>query len=281
MATTAERRRAFRRLHEGGCFVIPNPWDVGSARYLQHLGFHALATTSAGAAFAMGLPDSDRVVPCDAMLAHVRNIVETTDVPVNADFASGYAAAPEEVAANVRRCIETGVAGLSVEDASGDPTTPLHELGFAADRIRGARGAIDAVRADVVLTARAECFVVGSRDLDDVIRRLQAYAEAGADCLYAPGLSTREQIAAVVAAVAPRPVNVLVGGGARFTVSDLASLGVRRISVGSGLARAAWSGFARAAREIAAAGRFDAMADATPYAELNTFFREDVARRTS
>jgi len=276
--TTAEKRALFRRLHEGGCFVIPNPWDVGSARYLQHLGFEALATTSAGAAFSMGLPDTDWALTRDPMLVHVRGIVEASALPVNADFESGYADDPDGVASNVRLCVETGVAGLSVEDSTGDAAAPLYPLDLAAARIRAARDAIDASGADVRLTARAECFVAGRPDLDDAIRRLVAYASAGADCLYAPGIRTREQIAAVVQAVAPRPVNVLaVGPG--LTVSDLAALGVRRVSVGSGLARAAWSGFLDAAREIAANGRFDIMGRAAPYAELDRFFRDDLARR--
>lgn len=278
-AETAAKRDAFRRLHAAGCFVIPNPWDVGSARYLQHLGFQALASTSAGAAFTMGLPDTDRAVSCDVMLAHVASIVAATELPVNADFGAGYADAPEALAENVRRCVATGVAGLSIEDATGDTREPLFEPGLAAARVRAARAAIDAVGGDVVLTARAECFLVGRPDLDEAVRRLVAYAEAGADCLYAPGVKTREQIAALVDAVAPKPVNVLVAAPIGLTLADLAALGVRRVSVGSGLARAAWGGFLRAARDIAAAGRFDALAGAEPFAELNGFFEADAARR--
>ena len=279
MPTTSEKRNTFRRLHASGCFVLPNPWDVGSARYLQHLGFEALATTSSGAAFSMGLPDADWALPRDAMLAHIATIAKASDLPVNADFASGYADEPARVAANVASCIETGVAGLSIEDASSDAAKPLYDFELAVERIRAARAAIDAAGGDVVLTARTECFLVGRPDLAEATRRLEAFAEAGADCLYAPGIGTREQIAAVVAAAAPKPVNVLVGGASRFRVRDLAALGVRRISVGSALARAAWGGFLRAARGIAETGRFDALAEAPPFAELNAFFREDLERR--
>jgi 2-methylisocitrate lyase-like PEP mutase family enzyme len=276
MPSIAEKRHTFRRLHETGCFVIPNPWDAGSALWLQHLGFEALATTSAGAAFAIGLPDGG--VPRDAMLAHVEAIVGATNVPVNADFGSGYAGDPEGVAESVRRCVATGVAGLSIEDGTGDPRHPLYDPSLAVERLRAARAAIDAAGGDVVLTARAECFIVGRPDLEDVIRRLRAYAAAGADCLYAPGIKTREEIVAVVEAVAPKPVNVLVGGGG-FTVRDLAALGVRRVSVGSALARAAWGGFTRAAREIASEGRFDALGEGLPFAELDAFFRAEARRR--
>jgi len=273
-----EKRRTFRLLHDAGCFVLPNPWDVGTTRYLQRLGFPALATTSAGAAFALGRPDSDEAVPCDVMLAHIRTIVEASDLPVNADFGAGYADEAEEVAANVRRCVATGVAGLSIEDSTGDAARPLYELPLAAERIIAARAAAGT---DPVLTARAECFLVGRRDLDEVIRRLSAYAEAGADCLYAPGITTREEIATVVAAVAPKPVNVLVGGASDLTVADLTALGVRCISLGSGLARSAWGGFIRAAERIASAGRFDGMSGAVPGADLNRFFRDDLRRRSS
>ena len=279
MGTTAERDRAFRRLHASGCFVLPNPWDAGSARYLQHLGFEALATTSAGAAFAMGLPDSDRAVGRDVMLAHVRTIVDVSDVPVNADFGSGHADTPDGVAASVRLCVATGVAGLSIEDATGNDEEPLHPLEVAVARVRAARAAIDEAGGTVLLTGRTEGFVAGRPDLDDVVRRLVAYAAAGADCLYAPGVTTRAGIAAIVRAVAPKPVNVLVSGGTGLSVRDLADLGVRRISVGSALARCAWGGFTRAARAIAETGRFEALADGLPYAELNGFFHDDLARR--
>jgi 2-methylisocitrate lyase-like PEP mutase family enzyme len=280
MPAVAEKCREFRKLHETGCFVIPNPWDAGTARYLQHLGFNALATTSGGAAFALGCPDASWAVERDIMLAHISSIVAASDLPVNADYVSGYADAPDEVANNVRLCVETGVAGLSIEDGTGDDANPLYALDHAAARIRAARGAIDASGTDVVLTARAECFLVGRPDLNDVIRRLTAYAQAGADCLYAPGLRTREQISAVVRTAEPKPVNVLISGPLGLSVADLAALGVRRISVGSALARTAWGGFTRAARMIAQDGRFDALADAIPFAEINGFFRDDLCART-
>jgi 2-methylisocitrate lyase-like PEP mutase family enzyme len=280
MLTIADKRRSFRSLHGQGCFVIPNPWDVGTARYLQHLDFKALATTSSGAAFALGLPDTDWAVPRDTMLAHIRAIVEACEVPINADYESGYAHAPNQVAENVRMCVATGVAGLSIEDSTGNQATPLFALDDAAARIRAARAAIDASGADVLLTGRAECFLVGRPDLDETIRRLQAYASAGADCLYAPGLRTREQIVAIIKAAAGKPVNVLIGGALGFTVGDLEALGVRRISVGSALARAAWAGFMRAARMIAEQGRFEALADAVSFAELNGFFRKDLQQRS-
>ncbi len=271
------RRDAFRKLHESGCFVMPNPWDVGSACWLQNLGFPALATTSAGFAFSLGLPDG--AVPRDAVLAHARAVAEATDVPVNADFESGYASDPDGVYQSVRRCLETGVAGLSIEDASGSRTTPLHDLAMALERLKAARAAIDASRSGVVLTARAECFLVGHPEpLRESLRRLEAYAAAGADCLYAPGLRTREDVAAVVKAVAPKPVNVLVASPG-FTVQELRDLGVRRISVGGALARAAFGAFARAAREIAEQGTFRALAEAMPSSELNGFFREDARAR--
>ena len=278
MPTIAERRRAFRQLHTSGCFVIPNPWDVGSARYLQHLGFPALATTSSGAAFSMGLPDAAWALPRDPMLAHIRTIVDAVDVPVNADYASGYADDPAAVAENVRLCVETGVAGLSIEDATGQASRPLYPFELAVARIRAARAAIDRDGSDVLLVGRTEGFISGAPDLDESIRRLRAYAAAGADCLYAPGIETREQIAAVVAAVAPRPVNLLIGSATGLTVQDAAALGVRRISVGGALARAAWGGFMRAARDLAA-GRFDAFADAASGADLNRLFADDRTRR--
>jgi 2-methylisocitrate lyase-like PEP mutase family enzyme len=277
MPTIADRRRTFRTLHETGCFVLPNPWDVGSARYLQSLGFQALATTSAGAAYAVALPDG--AVTRDAMLAHIAALVAATDVPVNADFGAGYADDPEEVARSVRLCIDTGVAGLSIEDATGDRARPLYDLGLAAERVHAARAAIDASGADVILTGRAEGMLGYDADLDATIRRLRAYSEAGADCLYAPGLATREQIAAVVAAAAPKPVNVLASPAQQLTVEAFAALGVRRLSVGSGLARTAWGAFMRAAHAIAGAGRFDGMADAASPKELNALFRDDARRR--
>jgi 2-methylisocitrate lyase-like PEP mutase family enzyme len=277
MTTIADRRRRFRMLHERGCFVLPNPWDVGTTRYLQHLGFDAVATTSAGAAFSAGLPDT--AVGRDAMLAHVRTLVAATDLPVNADFEAGYGGTADEVAENVRLCVETGVAGLSIEDASGHKANALYDVDVAARRIAAARKAIDASGAEVVLTGRAECFLFGETDVQVAIRRLRAYADAGADCLYAPGLRTREDIGAVVEAVAPRPINVLMAAATGLTVADLASLGVRRISVGSALARVAWGAFIRAARQIRDAGRFDALGDAVPFAEIDRFFRDDQKRR--
>jgi 2-methylisocitrate lyase-like PEP mutase family enzyme len=276
-ATVADKRRAFRKLHERGCFVIPNPWDVGTARYLQHLGFPALASTSAGFAFSQGLPDA--AVSRDMMLAHLRELVDATDVPVNADFERGYADEPDGVAENVTLCVATGVAGLSIEDATGSKDTPLYDLDLAVARMRAARAAIDKAGGEVVLTGRAECFLVGRPDLDETIRRLKAYAEAGADCLYAPGLRTREAIAAVIKAVAPKPVNVLMSGPLGFTVADLAALGARRISVGGAAARVAWGAFMRAAKEIAEHGRFDSLADAVPHADINGLFRDDMSKR--
>jgi 2-methylisocitrate lyase-like PEP mutase family enzyme len=273
MPTTAEKRATYRRLHDSGCFVIPNPWDVGTARYLQHMGFKALATTSAGFAFAMGYADGAE--PRDLMLAHFRELAAATDLPVNADFENGYAHEPDEVGANVSLCVHTGVAGLSIEDSTGDKSKPLYDLTHAVARIRAARAAIDAAGGDVVLTGRAECFLVGRPDLDEVMRRLKAYAQAGADCLYAPGIRTPEQIAAVVRSVAPKPVNVLMSAATGLTVSDLAGLGVRRVSVGSALSRVAWGAFIRASRQIMQDGRFDAFAEAVPHAELNGFFRAD------
>ncbi len=278
MPTVAEKRRVFRRLHESGCFVIPNPWDVGTARYLQHLEFKALATTSSGAAFSMGLPDEDWALTRDPMLAHIRMIVEASDLPVNADFESGYADDPHPLADNVRRCVDTGVAGLSIEDSTGEASRPLYPFDLAVARIRAARDAIDRAGGDVLLVGRTEGFIRGAPDLAEAIRRLTAYAAAGADCLYAPGIHTREQIGAVVQAVAPKPVNLLIGGSMGLTIRDAADLGVRRISVGGGLTRAAWGGFIRAARGLAA-GTFDGFADAVSGTELNRFFADDVKRR--
>jgi 2-methylisocitrate lyase-like PEP mutase family enzyme len=276
MPTIAEKRRTFRELHASGCFVLPNPWDIGSARYLQHLGFKALASSSAGFAFAQGRPDGG--VPREMMLAHLRELVAATDVPVNADFEAGFAADPPGVAESVRLCVATGVAGLSIEDSTGDKANPLYTIEEAVARMRAARGAIDAAGGDTLLVGRAECFLVGRPDLDETIRRLKAYAEAGADCLYAPHIRTRQQIEAVVQAVAPKPVNVLVGYASEMTVADYAAVGVRRISVGGAMARTAWGGFVRAAKQLAD-GRFDGFADAAPHAELNALFRDDLARR--
>jgi len=271
MPTIADKRRTFRKLHETGCFVIPNPWDIGSARYLQHLGFKALATTSAGFAFTRALPDGG--VPRDMMLAHIREIVEATDLPVNADFGEGFAHDPAGVAESVRLCGETGVAGLSVEDATGDGGEPLYDLDTAVQRMRAARAAIDKAGGDVLLVGRCECFLVGKPDIAETVARLKAYSAAGADCLYAPGIRTRQEVAAVVEAAAPKPVNVIRAAAPGLSVAELAALGVRRISVGSALARAAWGVFMKASQEILTEGRFDAFVGATPNAELNKLFR--------
>ncbi|MCK6451028.1 MAG: isocitrate lyase/phosphoenolpyruvate mutase family protein [Alphaproteobacteria bacterium] len=266
MTTTAEKRARFRRLHASGCFVMPNPWDVGSARFLQNMGFKALATTSAGFAWSRGLADGE--VARDAMLAHIAELSAAADVPMNADFEGGYAHDPAGVAESVRLCVETGVSGLSIEDFTGDRERALYPFDDAVARVRAARGAIDRAGGGVVLTGRSEGFIRGRPDLDETVRRLAAYAAAGADCLYAPGLATREQIAAVVEAVEPKPVNVLMGGPSDLTVRDLEDLGVRRISIGGALARAAWGGMIRAARLIAEAGSFKGFADAAPGADV-------------
>jgi 2-methylisocitrate lyase-like PEP mutase family enzyme len=270
MTSTAEKRRAFRALHERGCFVLPNPWDVGTARYLERLGFRAVATTSAGFAFSRGLPDAG--VTRDLTLAHVRELVAATALPVNADFQDGYGATADEVAANVRACADTGVAGLSIEDASRDAADPLYPFDEAVARIRAARRALDEAGGAVVLTARSEGFIVGRPDLDETIRRLVAYADAGADCLYAPGVVARDPIAAIVRAVAPRPVNVLVSR-AGTTVAELAALGVRRVSVGSALARVAWTAFMRASGELAERGTFERFADVEAFSAIDGLFR--------
>jgi 2-methylisocitrate lyase-like PEP mutase family enzyme len=269
----ADRRRTFKQLHEGGCFVIPNPWDVGSARFLQGLGFKALATTSSGFAWSQGRPDNG--ISRDMALAHLRDIVAATDLPVNADFESGFAVDAAGVAESVRLAVGTGVAGLSIEDSTGDAARPLYELSVAVERIRAARAAIDQTGGDTLLVGRAECFFVGRPDLGEAIERLKAYAHAGADCLYAPGIRTREQITAVVAAVAPKPVNLLVGSTTDLTMQDISALGVRRVSVGGALARSAWGGFIRAARLIAEQGKFDGFANAASGNELNAFFAGD------
>ncbi len=271
------RRAAFRRLHQAGCFVLPNPWDAGSARYLRSLGFQALATTSAGFAFSRGRPDGG--VPRHEVLGHLKDVVEATELPVNADFESGFAADAAGVDASVRLCLETGVAGLSIEDSTGDPAAPLHPIEVALERLSAARAAVDATGPGAVLTARAECHLVGHPDPQrESLRRLEAYAAAGADCLYAPGLRTAEAVAAVVKAVAPRPVNVLASGP-YFTVRQLEDLGVRRISVGGALARAAWGALMRAAEEIAARGTFTALGEAPPHPSLNALFREEARER--
>jgi methylisocitrate lyase len=269
MNPASDRVAIFHRLHESGCFVLPNPWDLGSARVLTQFGFPALATTSSGFAWSKGRPDS--AMPLEAVLGHLRDIAHGVDVPVNADFEGGYAIAPEAVGANVALATATGIAGLSIEDSTGDAANPMFEVGLAVERIQAARRAIDQSGTGVLLTARSEGFIAGRPDLAETIRRLTAYAEAGADCLYAPGLRAREDIAAVVKAVAPKPVNVLVGSDFT-TVAELAGLGVRRISTGSALARAAWAGFLTAAKEISEQGTFTSLAHAVPFAEIESSF---------
>jgi 2-methylisocitrate lyase-like PEP mutase family enzyme len=267
----AARRAAFRKLHAEGCFLIPNPWDVGTARALAGMGFKALATTSAGYAWSCG--QADHGPELEAVLEHCRVLAAATELPVNADFESGYARHLDELRENVRRCAATGVAGLSIEDATGDGAQPLYELNAAVARVSAARAALDASGEDVMLIARAECFLTGHPDpLPEAVRRLQAYAAAGADCLYAPGALTRAQITTLVGAVAPKPVNVLVGRPTPHTLAELAGLGVRRVSVGGALAGAAWGGFLRAARDLAA-GRFDGFAANAPHAEMNGLFQ--------
>jgi 2-methylisocitrate lyase-like PEP mutase family enzyme len=269
----------FRDLHAAGCFALPNPWDVGTSIYLQHLGFKALATTSAGFAFSRGLADSVSAVSRDLMLGHIRDIVAATPLPVNADFQTGYADEPEGVAESVTLCVATGVAGLSIEDAretgiGNENAEPLYEFELAVERIKAARAAIDASGVPVLLTARCEAWLVGQPDpFNESLKRLVAFAEAGADCLYAPGVSKPEEIDAIVKAVAPRPVNVLVSRfNSELTMAQLADLGVRRVSVGSALACAAWGGLMRAAREIAESGSFTAFGDGAAYAEINGLF---------
>jgi methylisocitrate lyase len=270
---------AFRALHDSGCFVLPNPWDAGSAAYLHHLGFKALATTSAGAAFSQARSDDTPALPLAEMLAHFETIVEATPLPVNADFQAGYADKPEGVAANVTRCLSTGVAGLSIEDSTGNEAAPLYERALAIERIKAARSAIDASGVPAVLTGRCEAWLVGeSEPLRVALDRLVAYAEAGADCLYAPGVREPDEIAQIVRAVAPRPVNVLVSRpGPGLSLAQLTDLGVRRISVGSALALVAWGAFTRAARGITQTGTFDSLGDAIPYSEINDLFRRRAA----
>ena len=263
----------FRAMHDSGCFVLPNPWDIGTAIYLEHLGFKALATTSAGFAFSRGKRDGD--VPRDEMLAHIREIVESTALPVSADFLNGFADKPEEVAANVKLCIDMGVAGLSIEDNSQVPAAPLYEKHLAVERIRAARSAIDASETGVVLTGRCEAWLVHDPNpLRTALERLAAYADAGADCLYAPGISNPDDITRIVETVAPKPVNVLVSGfNHQLSLSQLTDLGVRRISVGSGLALAAWGALLRAAQDIKTNGTFNLLADNAPSADLNALFQ--------
>ena len=268
--STAQKCAEFRKLHESGCFVLPNPWDVGSARLLAGMGFKALASTSSGFAWSNGR--SDNSLTCDEIVAHLKVLCAATDLPVNADFEAGFADAPEDVAANVGRGIATGVAGLSIEDATGRPGgPPLYEKDLAVARIRAARTAIDVAGSDVMLIGRCEGFLVGETDLNKVIDRLVAYADPGADCLYPPGVKTREQVGEVVRALAPRPVNILMGAPG-LSVAELADLGVRRISIGGALARAAWGAFLRAAHEIAEQGTFDELGKAIPFADINGMF---------
>lgn len=267
----ADKRRAFHRLHETSCFVIPNPWDVGSARYLQGLGFKALATTSSGFAWSHGHPDGG--MSRDRVLDHLAEMVEATDVPINADFEHGFAPDAAGLADSVRLAVQTGVAGLSIEDSTGNQSQPLFDTDVAVERMRAARKAIDKAGADTMLVGRAECFLVGQPDIDHAIARLRAYANAGADCLYAPGISSVEHISAVVAAIHPKPVNLLIGFNADLTLAQIAELGVRRVSVGGALARAAWGGFMRAANLILEQGRFDGFADAASGGTLNKIFR--------
>jgi 2-methylisocitrate lyase-like PEP mutase family enzyme len=274
-ALVADRRKAFRALHERGCFVIPNPWDVGSARYLQHLGFPALATTSAGFAFSQGLPDSgdEAVIGRDGSLGYISRITAAVDLPVSADFMSGYGLEPEDVAESVTQCVATGVAGLSIEDATGDSLAPLYDLPSAVERVRAARQAIDQSGEEVLLTARAECYHVGHPDpFRESVRRLQAYAAAGADVLFAPGPETPDEIKALVEAVAPKPLNLLVVRDIGLSTEEITALGVRRISVGGALALAAWTGFMRAAQALKSKGSFDGFASLVPYAEVNGLF---------
>lgn len=265
-----QKRAAFRALHEQGCFVIPNPWDIGSARILQSLHFKALATTSSGMAWAAGRPDYG--VSCDQVLEHISILANAVDIPLNADFEDGFAEAPDAMAANVARAVETGVAGLSIEDWVGTTGTPLYDFDLSVSRIKAARAVIDRAGSGVLLTARCELALAEKADLTEIIRRLQAYAAAGADCLYAPGLRNLDQIAAVVAAVAPKPVNVLTPG---FSLAEIAATGARRVSVGGSLARSAWGEVIRIAKEMAETGQFTGFARAASYAELNRLFSDN------
>src|SRR6478609_5223904 len=268
--STADKRKTFRELHKSGCFVIPNPWNVGSARYLQGLGFKALATTSSGHAHSEGYADGAQSI--DDVLAHYRELAAATDVPLNADFENGFADEPDAVAENVTRCIATGVAGLSIEDSPQHSATPLYDFDKALARVKAARAAIDKAGGDVVFTARTEGFIRGRPDIDETIRRLKAFADAGADCLYAPGIRTREHIEATVKAVGGKAINFLNSGAFGFTVNDLAGMGVRRISVGGSLARVAMNAFIKTATQIAQEGKFDGFAGLISNADLNKFF---------
>ena len=269
--SAADKRRRFHELHRSGCFVIPNPWDLGSARYLQALGFQALATTSSGFAWSQGAPDGG--MSREEVLAHLRAIVDATDVPVNADFQGGFAHDPAGVAESVRLAVDTGVAGLSIEDSTGDAAKPLYDLDDAVARMRAARQAIDQAGGDTLLVGRAECFLVGRTDIEETISRLQAYANTGADCLYAPGIRSPEHIRRVVAGVAPKPVNILIGSAIQASVEEIGALGVRRISVGGALAGAAWGGFIRAAKMLAEKGRFDGFAENASHDTIESLMR--------
>ena len=266
----ADKRRAFHKLHDSGCFVLPNPWDVGSARYLQGLGFKALATTSSGFAWSHG--HRDGAMSRDRVLDHLTEMVEATDLPINADFENGFAPDAAGVADSVRLAVESGVAGISIEDSTGHASQPLHELDVAVDRIRAARKAIDKAGGDTLLVGRAECVLHGRPDIELAVQRLKAYADAGADCLYAPGIRTSQHIAAVVAAVVPKPVNLLMAWPGDLTLQQISALGVRRVSVGGALARSAWGGFMRAAKMIMEQGSFDGFTGAASGAELDKFF---------
>lgn len=270
-----DKRAAFRRLHQSGCFVLPNPWDVGSAKLLAGMGFKALASTSSGYAWSTGRPDN--AVSCDDVLAHLTALCAATDLPVNADFEAGFADSPEGVGANVSRAVATGVAGLSIEDATGDASAPLYQESVAIARIKAARAAIDASGQDVMLIGRCEGFLVGETNIDKVIARLIAYSQAGADCLYPPGVKTKDHIAAVVKALAPKPINILMGAPG-LSVTELTELGVRRISVGGAMARSAWGAFLRSAKEIAEHGSFTEFGHAISYAELNGMFADKKPR---
>jgi len=271
--STADKRKAFRALHQAGCFVIPNPWNVGSARYLQGLGFKALATTSSGHAHSEGYPDGAQSM--DDVLAHYRELAAATDIPLNADFENGFADDPDAVAQNVTRCIATGIAGLSIEDSPQQSTTPLYDFDAALARVKAARAAIDKAGGAVIFTARSEGFIRGRPDIDETIRRLKAFADAGADCLYSPGIKTREHIEATVKAVGGKAINFLNSGALGFTVNDIAGMGVRRISVGGSLARVAMHAFIKTATQIAQEGKFDGFADLISNADLNKFFSAD------
>jgi 2-methylisocitrate lyase-like PEP mutase family enzyme len=266
----ADKRKAFRQMHEAGCFAIPNPWDVGSARLLQGMGFKALASSSAGFAWTLGKPDNK--VSLEEVLTHLRALVAATDVPINADFENGFSSSAAGVQENVRRALDTGIAGVSIEDATGDDANPLFSIAQASERVAAARRAIDGSNGDAILVGRAEGFIAGRPDLDEVIERLRAYAHAGADCLYAPGITQRDHIEMIVRAVAPKPVNLLLGGVSPFTLADCAAMGVRRVSVGGALARAAWGGFMRAALPLAESGSFAGFDQAAPGRVLNERF---------